>query len=308
LTVTDNKGAVSKDSVKVTVNAAAVSTPVTNKAPVANAGGDKTITLPVNSVTLTGGGTDADGTIISYEWVKISGATGGTIGTANTSATAITSLSKGIYKYALIVKDNNGLAGSDTVQITVNAALQHTLSANAGANKTITLPIDSVTLVASVAVVNAIVTSYSWVQIEGPSATVADGNAAISPVKNLSKGDYIFELTVKDNAGGIAKDTISITVLEDPFLHRGSSLNVYPNPVKNIANLDIKTAAKDGTKIMVSVINSSGRVMSRKQFVSAGNNPVLKLDMSDLLDGFYIVNVVIENEQPLNTKVIKAGR
>ncbi|CAN5410080.1 hypothetical protein BH11BAC5_BH11BAC5_13250 [soil metagenome] len=308
LIVTDNKGALAKDSVKVTVNAAAVSTPVANKAPVANAGGDKTITLPVNSVTLTGSATDADGTISSYEWVKISGATGGTIGTANTSTTAITSLSKGIYKYALIVKDNNGFTGRDTVQITVNAALQHTLSANAGANKTITLPIDSVTLVASVAVVNAIVTSYSWGQIEGPSATIADGNAAISLVKNLSKGDYTFELTVKDNAGGIAKDTISITVLEDPFLHRGSSLNVYPNPVKNIANLDIKTAAKDGTKIMVSVINSSGNLMSRKQFVSAGNNPVLKLDMSDLLDGFYIVNVVIENEQPLNAKVIKAGR
>jgi hypothetical protein len=48
--------------------------------------------------------------------------------------------------------------------------------------------------------------------------------------------------------------------------------------------------------------------MSRKQFVSNGNNPVLKLDMSDLLDGFYIVNVDIENEQPLNSKVIKAGR
>jgi hypothetical protein len=308
LTVTDNKGAVSKDSVKVTVNAAAVSTPVANKAPVANAGGDKIITLPVNWVTLTGSGTDADGTISSYEWVKIAGATGGTIGTANTSATAITNLSKGIYKYALIVKDNNGLTGSDTVQITVNAALQHTLSVNAGANKTITLPTDSVTLVASVAVVNAVVTSYSWVQIEGLSATVAGGKAAISLVKNLSKGDYIFELTVKDNAGGIAKDTINITVEEDPFLHRGSSLNVYPNPVKNIANLDIKTAAKDGTKIMVSVINSSGKVMSEKQFVSAGNNPVLKLDMSDLLDGFYIVNVVIENEQPLNAKVIKAGR
>jgi hypothetical protein len=56
---------------------------------------------------------------------------------------------------------------------------------------------------------------------------------------------------------------------------------------------------------MVSVINSSGKVMLKKQFESAGNNPVLKLDMSDLLDGFYIVNLVVENEQPLNAKVIK---
>ncbi|MDB5278073.1 MAG: C-terminal target protein [Ferruginibacter sp.] len=305
LTVTDNKGAVSKDSVKVIVNAAAVTSPVANKAPVANAGADKTITLPANTVALGGSGTDTDGTISSYEWIKVAGPAGGAIGTTNASSTVITSLAKGIYKYALIVKDNKGLTGRDTVQITVNAAL-HSLAASAGTSKSVTLPRDTVSLVANVSVINAIVTSYSWTQIGGSAAIIENGNAAACLVKNLTKGNYTFELTVTDNAGGVAKDTISITVAEDPFLHRGSSLSVYPNPVKNTANLDLKTAAKDGTKIMVSVINSSGKVMSRKQFVSAGNNPVLKLDMTDLLDGFYIVNLIIENEQPLNAKVIKA--
>ncbi|MDN3654812.1 right-handed parallel beta-helix repeat-containing protein [Ferruginibacter paludis] len=307
LTVTDNKGAVSKDSVKVIVNAAAVTSPVANKAPVANAGADKTITLPANTVALGGSGTDTDGTISSYEWVKVTGPTGGLIGTTNAPSTAITSLVKGIYKYALIVKDNKGLTGRDTVQITVNAAL-HSLaaSASAGTSKSVTLPGDTVSLFANVSVVNAIVTSYSWTQITGSVAIIENGNAAACLVKNLTKGNYTFELTVTDNAGGVAKDTISITVAEDPFLHRGSSLSVYPNPVKDIANLDLKTAAKDGTKIMVSVINGSGKVMSRKQFVSAGNNSILKLDMTDLLDGFYIVNLIIENDQPLNVKVIKA--
>jgi hypothetical protein len=305
LTVTDNKGAVAKDSVKIIVNAAAVTMPVTNKAPVASAGADKAITLPVNTVTITGSGTDADGTISSYEWVKVAGPEGGVIGTTNAPSTAVTSLAKGIYKYVLIVKDNKGLTGRDTVQITVNAAL-HSLTASAGSNKSLTLPKDTVSLVANVSVVNAIITSYSWAQITGASTTIENGNMATCLIKNLTKGNYAFELTVKDNAGGVAKDTVSVTVVEDPFLHRGSSLSVYPNPVKNIANLDVKTAAKDGTKIVVSVISSSGKVMSRKQFVSAGNNPVLKLDMNDLLDGFYIVNLIIENEQPLNVKVIKS--
>ena len=62
LTVTDNKGATASDNVIITVNAA-------NKAPVANAGADQTITLPTSTVTLDGSkSTDADGSIASYSW------------------------------------------------------------------------------------------------------------------------------------------------------------------------------------------------------------------------------------------------
>ena len=44
-----------------------------NQSPTANAGADKTITLPLNTQTQTGSGTDPDGTIASYQWTKISG-------------------------------------------------------------------------------------------------------------------------------------------------------------------------------------------------------------------------------------------
>src|SRR5205814_8410175 len=64
LTVTDNKGATAKDTVIITVNAAA------NQPPSANAGADKNITLPTNSVVLSGSGADPDGAIASYQWTK----------------------------------------------------------------------------------------------------------------------------------------------------------------------------------------------------------------------------------------------
>ena len=68
LTVTDNSGAIAKDTVQVTVNSS----------PIANAGADKLINLPTNTTTLIGTGTDADGTVSTYAWLKISGpATGG---------------------------------------------------------------------------------------------------------------------------------------------------------------------------------------------------------------------------------------
>ena len=36
-------------------------------------GPDQSITLPVNTATLSGSGSDADGTVVSYSWTQISG-------------------------------------------------------------------------------------------------------------------------------------------------------------------------------------------------------------------------------------------
>ncbi|MDQ6608725.1 MAG: PKD domain-containing protein, partial [Bacteroidota bacterium] len=69
LTVTDYGGLSAKDTVQIIVN-----DPAHNQPPVANAGSDQTITLPVDSVLLNGNlSFDPDGTIVSYQWTKISG-------------------------------------------------------------------------------------------------------------------------------------------------------------------------------------------------------------------------------------------
>ena len=44
-----------------------------NKVPVADAGESKTITLPEESATLAGTGTDSDGEIVAYLWSQVSG-------------------------------------------------------------------------------------------------------------------------------------------------------------------------------------------------------------------------------------------
>ena len=95
LQVTDNNGATATDVIIITVNAAA------NIPPVADAGLDQTITLPVNTVTLSGSGSDADGTIASYNWTKISGPLGSTIVNPTTAATDITGLVQGVYQFQL---------------------------------------------------------------------------------------------------------------------------------------------------------------------------------------------------------------
>ena len=131
LTVTDNNGATGTDDVTVTVNAAP------NQPPTANAGNNITLTLPTNSTTLNGSGTDADGTIASYAWTRVSGPTTFTLGTANAATTTLTNLVQGIYVFRLTVTDNSGATATDDVTVTVNAAVNQPPTANAGNNITI---------------------------------------------------------------------------------------------------------------------------------------------------------------------------
>lgn len=90
-----------------------------NQSPTAKAGSDQTITLPTSTVSLSGSGTDPDGTISAYNWTKISGPSG-TITSATSAATTVTALLQGVYQFQLKVTDNAGATGLDTVQVTVN--------------------------------------------------------------------------------------------------------------------------------------------------------------------------------------------
>ena len=209
LIVSDNEGAVSKDTVEVTVLRAP------NQLPVANAGANKTITLPTNTVELNAtASTDADGNIAAYKWNKIAGATA-TIVNANAAITIVSALTVGTYRFELIVSDNEGAVAKDTVEVTVLKAPNQLPVANAGANKTITLPINSVELNATASTdADGNIATYRWNKITGATATIANANAAITTVSALTAGTYRFELIVTDNEGAVAKDTVRVIVNE----------------------------------------------------------------------------------------------
>ncbi|WP_187264806.1 PKD domain-containing protein, partial [Pontibacter beigongshangensis] len=99
------------------------STTTSNQPPVADAGPDKTITLPTSTVTLEGSGTDVDGTISGYSWSQVSGP-----GTASFSSTLVASptvsgLQAGSYVFSLVVHDDQDvLSAADQVTVTVQSA------------------------------------------------------------------------------------------------------------------------------------------------------------------------------------------
>ena len=115
LRVTDNSGAIGKDTMQVTVNPE-------NIAPTANAGSDQSLVLPSNKVTLSGSGTDVDGTITGFTWKQISGPVDKLTST-NTAITVLDNLIEGNYKFELTVTDNRGATGKDTVGVTIAAAV-----------------------------------------------------------------------------------------------------------------------------------------------------------------------------------------
>lgn len=100
----------------------------TNLAPTANAGSDKTITLPTSTVTLSGSGTDQDGNIVSYNWSQVSGPAPSVITSPNSASTSVTSLIQGTYQFQLKVTDNAGASGTNTVQVTVNGLSNNLIS------------------------------------------------------------------------------------------------------------------------------------------------------------------------------------
>ncbi|MBL7743699.1 MAG: heparin lyase I family protein [Chitinophagaceae bacterium] len=103
-----------------TVTTPPATTP-TNLSPVINTMTAQTITLPLNSITLTGVASDPDGTIVSYLWTKVSGS-GGTITTPASAITTVTGLTTGSYAFNLKVTDNSGATANQTASVTVNPA------------------------------------------------------------------------------------------------------------------------------------------------------------------------------------------
>ncbi|MEO5781623.1 MAG: hypothetical protein ABIQ07_00030, partial [Ginsengibacter sp.] len=192
-----------------------------NRPPTGNAGPDQTITLPLDSAGLDGSNSsDADGTITSYKWTKISGPASLVIVNQDSSKTLVKTLVAGLYKFELKVTDNGGLSSKDTVQISVSTTPIPNRSpiAQAGPDQTIALPANSVTLngTGSTDPDNNI-TGYTWTKISGPSAfNIANLNAVQTQVNNLVEGVYQFELKVTDVGGLFGTDTVQVTVNPDP--------------------------------------------------------------------------------------------
>ena len=196
--------------------------PPLKQQPVARAGDDQIFTLPPDSITLDGSAsTDPDGRMVSYQWSRVSGPVSIAIVNGSSPVTAVRSIvsgtiETGVYQFELKVTDNDGLSSKASVTIIVRADPV----ADAGADQTITLPTNSITLDGRNGSLNTyfFIVAFSWTKISGPNqGTITNSNTASTIVTGLVEGTYSFRLLVTDTYGATDDDTVSVNVMQDPL-------------------------------------------------------------------------------------------
>lgn len=98
---------------------------------------------------------------------------------------------------------------------------------NAGSNKTIRLPLDSVQLNGTATDADGIVSSVHWEKISGPSFEIA-GDSTLNPtLTGLQEGSYVFQLAATDDSSATSSDEVQITVLPELVGGKQIKVNIY---------------------------------------------------------------------------------
>jgi hypothetical protein len=201
LTVTDEAGATATDEVIVGVFL---------QAPTAAATAPSVCVLSGSTIALDGTrSSDADGTIVAYQWTQVSGPAVVLSGAGGATAT-FTAPAQGTLVFELRVTDSDGLTG--TTRVTVPLAAPPVASATASAG---TVP-DGTTVTLDGSQSTGAV-SYAWRQIAGPAVALSNASAAaptfVAPRPQSSSRVLTFELKVTDACGVTATSTVSVTVV-----------------------------------------------------------------------------------------------
>lgn len=189
-----------------------------NQEPAADAGPDQSITLPENKLTLEGSATDADGSIVSYEWNKLSGPFVN-IKDRKSRTLSLRDLREGTYRFRLNVKDNEGAKDHDEVLVVVHPApeVNEKPVVDAGKDKTVTLPLKEVSLAGGASDEDGDVVAYRWKKVSGPDGLEMQGeNSAELRLRKLEQASYVFALTAEDDDGATASDEVRLLVKAAP--------------------------------------------------------------------------------------------
>ena len=188
-----------------------------NAAPTANAGLDQPIFFPINSVVLNGSGIDADGTIVSYAWSKLTGPSAFTLQNAATPTLTVTDLIVGTYVFRLVVEDNDTATGLDDVTVVVSPKVNLPPIVSAGPDINLQLPANQVSITGTASDSDGTIKSTTWSQVSGPTATL-NVIANTLELTNLLEGTYLFRFNATDNGDVTASDDVNITVAANDFM------------------------------------------------------------------------------------------
>ena len=206
--------------------------PLENQAPVANAGDAQTVDEQT-LVTLQGIGTDSDGSVTGFSWTQTSGSvvTLTNANSAQSSFTAPTLTQQQTLTFSFTITDDDGATHTDTVSVTVSP-VNTTPIANAGEQQSVDAA-TLVTLVGSGTDSDGSISGYSWAQTSGTTVTLNNSStktATFMAPQVAQNETLVFNLTVTDNEGATASNSVAITVNKPnvlPVANAGADQSVY---------------------------------------------------------------------------------
>ncbi|HTI10952.1 MAG TPA: T9SS type A sorting domain-containing protein [Puia sp.] len=291
----------------------------------------QTITLPTNSVTISGTAMAQKGgaSIHSVTWSQVSGPNTATIATPTTWSTSVTGMIAGAYTFQMTVTDNGGGIYTAKTNVTVNPATTTIAPIlTIVGNQTITLPDSTVTLsgMASARVGGASIHSVTWSQVSGPNtATFSTPTSWSTSATGLVAGSYLFKMTVTDNGGGVYSSTTNVTVnatTSTSIVTGGyqvsavdqngaksltgattEQLLVYPTVTSGALNLHIASNANGNVRI--GIYDMNGRMVQEESTVKKDIYLDKTVPVNRLGSGMYVIQVVIGARKRMVTKFVK---
>jgi PKD repeat protein len=225
-----------------------------NIVPVANAGPDQSVTAG-DIVTLDGSGSmDADGDILSYDWM-VTDPAGNPVMLSDATAVmpTFTATIAGNYVAELIVNDGTEDSAVDSVTILVTEAQPVNIAPVADAGMDQAVIVDDIVTLDGTGSSDADGDdlTYSWILTQRPmgsEALLSGADTAMPSFIADVEGDYLVELTVNDGMLDSAADTvvISATVENAPMV------NIAP-----VADAGMDQNVQTGTTVMLDGSGSS---------------------------------------------------
>lgn len=267
-----------------------------NVPPIVDAGSDVIENLPTNVAVCNGTASDPDGTISAYAWVQVSGPSTATMSNEATKSLTASNLKAGTYTFRLKATDNKGAISMDDVKVIINSTSSSAPTVSAGADKTLTLPTNSVYIQGSASDSDGIA-SYQWAKVSGGAASLSGQTTSKVRAYNLLAGTYIFRLTVKDTKGNSKYDDVKVIV------QSGTTSTTNLAPVANAGANKSLILPTNSVKLFGSGKDSDGTIVSYKWIQYGGpttatisNSTTATATVSNLKAGNYYFRLTVKDD------------
>src|SRR5215213_2091676 len=204
--------------------------PPVNRPPMVDAGGDQSITLPTNSVSLNGIASDdglPQGSVLQLAWSVVSGPGAVVFSDAAKATSTATFTTAGDYVLKLTASDGQ-LSASDTLKVTVVPNNQPP-TVNAGPDQIIELPDPAFLkgVITDDGMPQGSTVTSTWSVVGGPGPVVfGNVNAPVTTASFTNPGLYTLRLTATDTEFTVS-DEMQVTVL----LNQPPTANAGPDQV-----------------------------------------------------------------------------